>query len=89
MNEHSYEHYRGFQLCACAQLDPVAGEGLELGAIYQPVAVIDWQDNTGSHRKLLCDQKRRVFLRSGNALRIAAAMAKRYIDRTLAGVGVT
>ncbi len=53
MNEHSYENYRGFQLCACAQLDPVAGEGLELGAIYQPVAVIDWQDSTGSHRKLL------------------------------------
>ncbi|BFG79988.1 hypothetical protein PTKU46_80220 [Paraburkholderia terrae] len=49
------------QICACAQLDPVAGESLELGAIYQPVAVIEWQDGTGSHRKLPCDPKRRFF----------------------------
>jgi hypothetical protein len=89
MNEHSYENYRGFQLCACAQLDPVAGEGLELGAIYQPAAVIEWHDSTWAHRKLLCDPKRRIFHRSGDALRIAAAMAKRYIDTTLARVCVT
>ncbi|MFM0732621.1 hypothetical protein PQQ52_19235 [Paraburkholderia sediminicola] len=87
MNEHSSEHYRGFQIPACAQLDLVASEGLELGAIYQPVAVIQRQDHTGAHReKLLCDPKRRVFPRSGDALRIATAMAKRYIDTTLAGV---
>lgn len=59
------------RICAWSQLDPVAGEGLELDAIYQPVAVIEWQDRTGSHRKFLCDPKRRVFRRSHDALRIA------------------
>jgi hypothetical protein len=87
MNEHAYESYGGCQICACAQVDPVAGDGLELGAVYQPVAIIGWQDRAGSHRKkLLCDPKRRVFSCSGDALRIAAAMAKRYINTTLAGV---
>ncbi|MGF6777132.1 hypothetical protein [Paraburkholderia sp. GAS334] len=89
MNEQSYENYRGFQIWACAQIDPVAGEGLELGAIYQPVAVIQWDDRTGaSRKKLLCDPKLRGYQSSGDALRIAAAMAKRYIDTTLMGVCV-
>jgi hypothetical protein len=73
------------RIYACARLDPMAGEGLELGAVYQPAAVVEWQDGTGSHRKLLCDPKRRVFSHSRDALRIASAMAKRYIDTTLAG----
>ncbi len=87
MNEYSDEDYRHCRIYACAQLDPMAGEGLELGAVYQPVAVIEWQDGTGSHRKLLCDPKRRVFPHSRDALKIASAMAKHYIDSTLAGDG--
>jgi hypothetical protein len=82
MSEYAYEEYRCCQIYAGAQIDPEAGEGLQLGVVYQPVAVIEWQDSTGSHRKLLCDPKRRVFSRSGDALRIATAMAKRYIDAT-------
>ncbi|EIM93848.1 hypothetical protein WQE_47464 [Paraburkholderia hospita] len=77
MNEHSYENYRGCQICASAQLDARAGEGRELGAIYQPLAIIQWQDAAGQHRKLLCDSKRRAFSRSDDALQIAAAMVKR------------
>lgn len=80
MNEYSYEDYRCCEIYACAQIDPEAGEGLELAVLYQPVAVIEWQDSTGSHRKLLCDPKRRVFVHSADALKIAIAMAKRYID---------
>jgi len=85
MNEYSDEDYRHCRIYACAQLDPMAGEGLELGPVYQPVAVIEWEDGTGSHRKLLCDPKRRVFPHSRDALRIASALAKLYIDSMLAG----
>jgi hypothetical protein len=49
MSEYSYEDYRLCQIYACAQLDPVAGESSELGACYQPVAVIEWQDHAGAH----------------------------------------
>jgi hypothetical protein len=82
MNEYAYEEYRCCQIYAGAQIDPEAGEGLQLGVVYQPVAVIEWQDSSGSHRKLLSHPNRRVFARSGDALRIATAMAKRYIDTT-------
>jgi hypothetical protein len=80
MNRYAYEEYRSCQIYAGAQIDRDAGEGAQLGVVYQPVAVIEWQDSTGSHRKLLCDPKQRVFARSGDALKIATANAKDYID---------
>ena len=82
MNEYAYEEYRCCQIYAGAQIDPEAGEGLQRGVVYQPVAVIEWHDRTGSHRKLISDPKQRVFARSGDALSIATAMAKHYIDTT-------
>jgi hypothetical protein len=82
MNEYLYEDYKRCQIYACAQVDPVADEGSGAGAVYQRVTVIKWQDDTGAHRKLLCGPKRRFFPRSGDALRIATAMAKRHVDIT-------
>jgi hypothetical protein len=80
VSEYAYEDYRCAQIYACAQLDAVAGESLMLGALYQPVAVIEWQDRTGAHRKLICDPKQRVLGSAHVALKIAIAMAKRYVD---------
>jgi hypothetical protein len=83
VSEYAYEDYRCCQIYACAQLDAVAGEGLTFGALYQPVAVIEWQDAAGAHRKLICDPKQRVLASAHVALKIAVAMAKRYVDRLL------
>ncbi|WP_133648117.1 hypothetical protein [Paraburkholderia flava] len=87
MDEQPREHYKGCQIRACAQIDARAADGLELGVLYQPIAVIEWCDSAGTHRKLLCDRKGRIFNCPEDALRLAAAMAKRFVDTTLAGVG--
>lgn len=85
MNGNSYENCRCFEFRACVLLSPAAGEDLEPGATCQLMAVIERYSSTGSsYRKLLCDPMRRAFLRSADALRIAAAMAKRFTDTTRA-----
>ncbi|MBY8603819.1 MAG: hypothetical protein IOC39_12555 [Burkholderia sp.] len=77
--------YRQCAIRAVALVDPVAGEGLELGALYQPLAVVIWRDARGCHETHLLDPKHHVFRNDADALRISIALAKRFIDTQLAG----
>ncbi|MEN2468839.1 MULTISPECIES: hypothetical protein [Burkholderia] len=76
--------YRQCGIRAVALVDPVAGEGLELGALYQPLAVVYWRDAGGCHEAHLLDPKHHVFRSDADALRISIALAKRFIDAKLA-----
>ncbi|MGU7773394.1 hypothetical protein ACV229_24850 [Burkholderia sp. MR1-5-21] len=80
--------YQHCEICASALIDPVAGEGLELGALYQPLAVVRWRDAGGRHEAHLLDPKHHVFRSDRDALKISIALAKRFIDTTLAGTDV-
>ncbi|ABB12679.1 MULTISPECIES: hypothetical protein [Burkholderia] len=77
--------YRQCGIRAVALVDPVAGEGLELGALYEPLAVVVWRDASGCHEAHLLDPKHHVFRNDADALRISIALAKRFIDTMLAG----
>ncbi|AXF25265.1 hypothetical protein CUJ89_29610 [Burkholderia pyrrocinia] len=77
--------YRQCAIRAVALVDPVAGEGLELGALYQPLAVVIWRDAGGCHEAHLLDPKHHVFRNDADAVRISIALAKRFIDTKLAG----
>lgn len=77
--------YRQCAIRAVALVDPMAGEGLELGALYQPLAVVYWRDARGCHETHLLDPKHHVFRNDSDALRISIALAKRFIDAQLAG----
>ncbi|WP_027782283.1 MULTISPECIES: hypothetical protein [Burkholderia] len=76
--------YRQCEIRAVAFVDPVAGEGLELGALYQPLAVVCWRDARGRHETHLLDPKHHVFRDDADALRVSIALAKRFIDTKLA-----
>ncbi|VWC95364.1 hypothetical protein [Burkholderia lata] len=76
--------YRQCGIRAVALVDPVAGEGLELGALYEPLAVVVWRDARGCHEAHLLDPKHHVFRNDADALRISIALAKRFIDTMLA-----
>ncbi|AOK37382.1 hypothetical protein [Burkholderia cenocepacia] len=76
--------YRQCEIRAVALVDPVAGEGLEPGALYQPLAVVCWGDARGCHETHLLDPKRHVFRNDADALRVSIALAKRFIDTQLA-----
>ncbi|MBU9150658.1 hypothetical protein L0Z36_27620 [Burkholderia multivorans] len=77
--------YRQCEIRACALVDAVAGEGLELGALYRPLAVVCWRDAQGRHQAHLLDPKHHVFRDDTDALRISIALAKRFIDTKLVG----
>ncbi|VWD61268.1 hypothetical protein [Burkholderia contaminans] len=77
--------YRQCGIRAVALVDPVAGEGLELGALYEPLAVVIWHDADGCHEAHLLDPKHHVFRNDADAVRISIALAKRFIDTMLAG----
>jgi hypothetical protein len=77
--------YRQYEIRASALVDAAAGEGLELGALYQPVAVVCWRDADGRHEVRVLDPKHHVFRHDADALRISIALAKRFIDTKLAG----
>ncbi|VWD47802.1 hypothetical protein BLA39750_05890 [Burkholderia lata] len=77
--------YRQCGIRAVALVDPVAGEGLELGALYEPLAVVVWRDALGCHEAHLLDPKHHVFRNDADAVRISIALAKRFIDTMLAG----
>ncbi|MCA8095798.1 hypothetical protein LGM55_01055 [Burkholderia contaminans] len=63
----------------------MAGEGLELGALYEPLAVVVSRDARGCHEAHLLDPKHHVFRNDADAVRISIALAKRFIDTMLAG----
>ncbi|EKS9914697.1 hypothetical protein [Burkholderia multivorans] len=77
--------YRQCEIRACALVDAAAGEGLELGALYRPLAVVCWRDAQGRHQAHLLDPKHHVFRDDTDALRISIALAKRFIDTKLVG----
>nr|WP_319002106.1 hypothetical protein [Burkholderia contaminans] len=77
--------YRQCGIRAVALVDPVAGEGLELGALYEPLAVVVSRDARGCHEAHLLDPKHHVFRNDADAVRISIALAKRFIDTMLAG----
>ncbi|HIC7210933.1 hypothetical protein [Burkholderia stabilis] len=77
--------YRACEIRACALVDPAAGEGLELGALYRPLAVVHWRDAGGYHETHLLDPKHHVFRNHADAVRISVALAKRFIDTQLDG----
>ncbi|WP_175856694.1 hypothetical protein [Burkholderia anthina] len=77
--------YRQCEIRAGALVDAVAGEGLELGALYQPLAVVYWCDARGRHEAHLLDPKHHVFRHDSDAVRISIALAKRFIDTKLVG----
>nr|WP_179404563.1 hypothetical protein [Burkholderia guangdongensis] len=83
MDQRLYLTYRHCEICARALVDPVAGEGLELGALYEAVAVVRWNDGCGCHEAHLLDPKHHVFRSDHDALRISVALAKRFIDTKL------
>ncbi|KAG8155573.1 hypothetical protein [Burkholderia catarinensis] len=78
--------YRQCGIRAVALVDPVAGEGFELGTPYQPLAVVYWRDAGGCHEAHLLDPKHHVFRNDADtdAVRISIALAKRFIDTKLA-----
>ncbi|MBY4871222.1 hypothetical protein DIE14_33760 [Burkholderia sp. Bp9017] len=76
---------RQCEIRAGALVDAVAGEGLELGALYQPLAVVYWGDAGGRHEAHLLDPKHDVFRNDSDAVGISIALAKRFIDTKLAG----
>ncbi|MBJ9680760.1 MULTISPECIES: hypothetical protein [Burkholderia] len=77
--------YRQCEIRACALVDAVAGEGLEPGPLYRPLAVVCWRDAQGRHEAHLLDPKHHVFRDDTDALRISIALAKRFIDTKLVG----
>ena len=77
--------YRQYEIHAGAWVDPVAGEGLELGALYQPLAVVYWCDAGGRHEAHLLDPKHHVFRNDADAIKVSIALAKRFIDTKVAG----
>ncbi|MBU9628456.1 hypothetical protein KTE60_04065 [Burkholderia multivorans] len=77
--------YRQCEIRACALVEPAAGEGLELGALYLPLAVVCWRDAQGRHEVHLRDPKHHVLRHDTDALRISIALAKRFIDTKLVG----
>ncbi|KWF16738.1 hypothetical protein [Burkholderia pseudomultivorans] len=80
--------YRRCEIRACALVEPLAGEGLELGALYQPLAVVCWYDAGGRHEAHLLDPKHHVFRSDADAVRLSIALAKRFIDTKLAGASM-
>ncbi|HKT65819.1 hypothetical protein [Burkholderia sp. 22313] len=77
--------YHRCEIRAGAMVDAAAGEGLALGALYQPLAVVCWRDAGGRHEAHLLDPKHHVFRSDADAVRVSIALAKRFIDTTLAG----
>lgn len=80
MSECSHEFYKGYQITAAARLNPVAGDCWQLQAVYRPLAMIAWHSGGKPLEKRLDDPKH-VFPDAHDALRVALAMAKRYIDQ--------
>lgn len=70
---------------ACALVEPLAGEGVEPGALYPPFAVVCWDDARGRHEAHLRDPKPHVLRSDADAVRLSIALARRFIDTTLAG----
>jgi len=56
------------------------------GALYQPHAVVCRRDAGGRHEAHLLDPKHPVFRDDADATRVSIALAKRFIDSTLAGL---
>ncbi|KHK59623.1 hypothetical protein PI86_07300 [Burkholderia sp. A9] len=77
--------YRQCEIRAGALVDAVAGEGLELGALYPPLAVVYWRDAGGRHEAHLLAPKHHVFRNDTDAVRVSIALARRFIDTKLAG----
>jgi hypothetical protein len=77
--------YRRCVIRAVALVDPVAGEGFALGALYGPLAVVVWRDARGCRDARLLALKHHVFHNDADAVRIPVAPAKRFIDTMLAG----
>nr|WP_057925978.1 hypothetical protein [Burkholderia ambifaria] len=77
--------YRQYEIHAGAWVDPMAGEGLELGALYQPLAVVYWCDAGGRHEAHLLDPKHHAFRNDADAIKVSIALAKRFIDTKVAG----
>jgi len=79
MSECSHEFYKGYQITAAARLTPVAGDCWQLQPVYRPLAMIAWRSGGKPYEKRFDDPKH-VFPDPNDALRVALAMAKRYID---------
>jgi len=80
MSECSHEFYKGYQITAAARLTPVAGDCWQLQPVYRPLAMISWRSGGKPCEKRFDDPKH-VFPDPDDALRVALAMAKRYIDQ--------
>jgi anti-sigma factor RsiW len=78
------EIYKGYQIAAGAQADPLAGEGVALTALFRPFARVSWRDAQGEHETLVEDPKRQIFVEPLDAQKVALGLAKRHIDRELA-----
>ncbi|HGL4260830.1 hypothetical protein [Burkholderia dolosa] len=76
---------RRCEIRAGALVEPVAGEGLELDALYRPLAVVCRRDAAGRRETRLLDPKRHVFRNDADAIRFSIAPARRCIDTTPAG----
>lgn len=83
MSECSHEFYKGYQITAAARLTPVAGDCWQLQPVYRPLAMIAWRSDGKPCEKRFDDPKH-VFPDPNDALRVALAMAKRYIDQLYA-----
>ncbi len=80
MSECSSESYKGYHITAAARLNPVAGDCWQLQPVYKPLALIAWRSGGKSYEKRLDDPKH-VFADAQDALKVALALAKRYIDQ--------
>jgi hypothetical protein len=92
--------YRRCVIRAVALVDPVAGEGFALGALYGPLAVVVWRDARGCRDARLLAPKHHVFRnetkrngrgrdldRAGEALRRHDARGHLHARRLTAGRG--
>jgi len=80
MSDCSSESYKGYRITAAARLNPVAGDCWQLQPVYKPLALIAWRSGGVSHEKRLDDPKH-VYADPHDALKVALALAKRYIDQ--------
>jgi len=80
MSECSHEFYKGYQITAAARLNPVAGDCWQLQPVYRPLALIAWRSGGRALEKRLDDLKH-LYPDPNDALRVALALAKRYIDQ--------
>lgn len=80
MSECASVSYRGYRITAAARLNPVAGDCWQLQPVYKPLALIAWRSGGKPYEKRLDDPKH-VFPDPQDALKVALALAKRYIDQ--------